>query len=367
MKKMKSLLLLSWLRPLLLLLALPTKGLRLGIKRTAILRRHVMHTTSSESGDDRSLVFRDATEEDFGAVLAVINEAARAAYKGSVIPEIDWQEPYMPEAELRCDIDEAGIRFTLGCAPGEGGGDEEEMVVAVMGVQPRSASPEKKQQQQQRQRQQQQRGLPDVTLVRHAYVRPAWQRRGVGTRVLRHLLEKREGEGEGDSTVRRPVLVGTWASNHEAIAFYGKQGFRLVDDTAEKDALLRTYWFAGGELGESNDADSEHRRKQIAASVVLADEAWFAAANASSTEEAVAVAPGGSGESSSSSPPLVMHTFELPRSTEPWTYEDAVKGAVCEGGRLRLVRWHISGPGDAEGTVAVEAVTYDADFRQRLN
>ena len=87
------------------------------------------------------------------------------------------------------------------------------------------------------------------------------------------------------------MLVGTWASNHEAIAFYGKQGFRLVDDTAEKDALLRTYWFAGANWGVQC-ADSEHRR-QIAASVVLADEAWFAAANASSTEEAVAVAQGG--------------------------------------------------------------------------
>ena len=130
MKKMKSLLLLSWLRPLLLPLALPTKGLRLGIKRTAILRRHVMHTTSSESGDDRSLVFRDATEEDFGAVLAVINEAARAAYKGSVIPEIDWQEPYMPDscsprhfaASAGCNVQSCDCPHCVHCAVHLAGG-----------------------------------------------------------------------------------------------------------------------------------------------------------------------------------------------------------------------------------------------------
>ena len=62
--------------------------------------------------------------------------------------------------------------------------------------------------------------------------------------------------------------------------------------------------------------------------------------------------------------PLAMHTFELPQSAKPWTYEDTVKEAVCEGGRIRLVRWHISGPGEGANTVAVEAVTYDPEYEQ---
>jgi hypothetical protein len=28
------------------------------------------------------------------------------------------------------------------------------------------------------------------------------------------------------------------------------------------------------------------------------------------------------------------------------------------------VRWHISGPGSEDGTLAVEAVTFDADYRK---
>jgi GNAT superfamily N-acetyltransferase len=71
----------------------------------------------------------------------------------------------------------------------------------------------------------------DVVLVRHAYVVPGSQRRGVGSALLDHLTR----------AATRPVLVGTWAAADWAIRFYRRHGFELVapERTA---ALLRTYW-----------------------------------------------------------------------------------------------------------------------------
>ena len=44
--------------------------------------------------------------------------------------------------------------------------------------------------------------VQDVTLIRHAYVRPEAQRQGLGSELLSFLLERTE----------RPVLLGTWAA-----------------------------------------------------------------------------------------------------------------------------------------------------------
>ena len=84
--------------------------------------------------------------------------------------------------------------------------------------------------------------LPDVTLIRHAYVDPGAQRQGAGSRLLTHLLEEIPG----------PVLVGTWAAAWWAIRFYEKHGFRLVTQV-EKDRLaphlLDHFPPPGGNLG----------------------------------------------------------------------------------------------------------------------
>jgi ribosomal protein S18 acetylase RimI-like enzyme len=58
------------------------------------------------------------------------------------------------------------------------------------------------------------------------------QRRGIGEKLLKHLL-----------TLARTseVLVGTWEAAHWAIRFYKKHGFKLVSKE-EKDRLLRKYW-----------------------------------------------------------------------------------------------------------------------------
>ncbi|MBM4285954.1 MAG: GNAT family N-acetyltransferase [Deltaproteobacteria bacterium] len=132
------------------------------------------------------------------AVLAVINEAAQA-YRG-VIPGDCWHEPYMSPAELAAEM-AAGVRFW-------GAFDGEELI-GVMGRQ----------------------DLPEVTLIRHAYVRTSWQRRGVGAALLRRLLADLSG----------PVLVGTWAAASWALRFYEQHGFTLLP-LDEKDRLLSTFW-----------------------------------------------------------------------------------------------------------------------------
>ena len=125
--------------------------------------------------------------------------AAADAYRG-VIPADCWHEPYMPREELDGEID-AGVEFWGYEAGGE--------LVGVMGIQ----------------------SVDDVDLIRHAYVAPGTQRRGIGSALLERL---RPPAG-------RPLLVGTWAAADWAIRFYERHGFELVtrDRTAE---LLRTYW-----------------------------------------------------------------------------------------------------------------------------
>jgi len=136
---------------------------------------------------------------DFNAVLKVINDAAQA-YKG-VIPDDRWKEPYMSAVELREEI-EAGVRF-FGWV--EGG-----HLLGVAGIQ----------------------SLEDSTLIRHAYVLPGCQRRGIGARLLEYLIGLAETS---------EVLVGTWADATWAIRFYEKHGFKLVP-SREKNRLLRIYW-----------------------------------------------------------------------------------------------------------------------------
>jgi GNAT superfamily N-acetyltransferase len=69
-----------------------------------------------------------------------------------------------------------------------------------------------------------------VTLIRHAYVLPQWQNKGIGAKLLKHLMGLVKTER---------LLVGTWAANKNAIRFYERHGFRLQPN---KDELLQTYW-----------------------------------------------------------------------------------------------------------------------------
>jgi len=126
----------------------------------------------------------------------IINEAAKA-YEG-VIPADRYHQPYMPEDELVQEMSQ--MTFFGWEVNGE--------LVGLMGFQP----------------------VKDVTLIRHAYVLPQWQKQGIGSKLLDYL--------KGLVTSSR-LLVGTWADASWAIDFYEKHGFSLMPD---KDELLKTYW-----------------------------------------------------------------------------------------------------------------------------
>jgi GNAT superfamily N-acetyltransferase len=147
-------------------------------------------------------VIRPCTEADLAAAWKIINAAA-TAYAG-VIPDDLYHVPYMSREELRREIDD-GVRF-WGCFEGE---DEPGTLAGVMGVQ----------------------DVDDVTLIRHAYVEPSRQGRGIGRELHTHLV----GQAQA------PLLVGTWAAATWAVRFYERHGFRLVTPV-EKDRLLRRYW-----------------------------------------------------------------------------------------------------------------------------
>jgi GNAT superfamily N-acetyltransferase len=71
----------------------------------------------------------------------------------------------------------------------------------------------------------------DVDLIRHAYILPSRQRRGIGGALLAHLRR----------SSKRRILVGTWQAADWAIGFYRRHGFALVAP-ARKTVLLKTYW-----------------------------------------------------------------------------------------------------------------------------
>jgi N-acetylglutamate synthase-like GNAT family acetyltransferase len=163
-----------------------------------------------------SMLVRKAAEADLAPMLAIINHAAQA-YRG-VIPADRWHEPYMPKDELLSEI-RAGVVFWVA--------EDEGRLAGVMGMQDKG----------------------EVALVRHAYIAPTVQRKGVGTKLLRHV------QGLTD----KPILIGTWAAAVWAIDFYRRNGFSVVSH-GEKERLLRTYWSIPA--------------RQVETSVVLADRRW---------------------------------------------------------------------------------------------
>jgi GNAT superfamily N-acetyltransferase len=144
-------------------------------------------------------MIRKLSHADFPKIIEVINDAA-VAYKGK-IPSDCWKEPYMSKKELNEEI-EAGLQFY--------GWMENVVLVAVMGIQ----------------------HMDDVTLIRHAYVTTNLQHKGLGEKLLKHLLNLAQTS---------IVYVGTWQAASWAIRFYQKNGFELLKNK-EKNKLLNTYW-----------------------------------------------------------------------------------------------------------------------------
>jgi len=161
-------------------------------------------------------MIRQCNDNDFEIIYSIINNAARV-YKG-VIPEDRWKEPYMSKNELQRQIN-AGVVFW--------GYEEEGELIGVMGIQ----------------------YVQDVSLIRHAYVLPQKQKRGIGRELLVDLCGRTD----------RPTLIGTWANAGWAIRFYEKNGFKIVSQQ-EKNRLLEKYWSIP--------------TRQVETSVVLADPKW---------------------------------------------------------------------------------------------
>jgi GNAT superfamily N-acetyltransferase len=157
-----------------------------GKKRPLYLDAGIMHNVRPCRDDERA------------TILAIVNAAAEA-YRG-VIPADRWHEPYMAQDEFDSEI-AAGVVFW--------GYEDDGMLVGVMGLQ----------------------SVHDVDLIRHAYVLPGGQRRGIGGALLGHLR----------LLSTRRLLVGTWAAADWAIRFYKRHNFELVSPT-RKTVLLKTYW-----------------------------------------------------------------------------------------------------------------------------
>ncbi len=162
-------------------------------------------------------MIRQCNDRDFEIIYSIINDAARV-YK-DVIPGDRWKEPYMSKDELQHQINE-GVVFW--------GYEEDGELIGVMGIQ----------------------HVQDVSLIRHAYVRPEKQNRGIGQELLFELYSQTD----------RPTLIGTWAGAVWAIQFYEKNGFKIVSQQ-EKKRLLEKYWSIPA--------------RQVETSVVLADRKWL--------------------------------------------------------------------------------------------
>ena len=141
-------------------------------------------------------MMRICRQEDLQDIYLIIKEAAKA-YSG-VIPEDCYHEPYMPLDELKQEM--RRIIFF--------GWQENDQLAGIMGLELSR----------------------DVTLIRHAYVLPQWQGKGIGGKLLRYIM--------GQAATPR-LLVGTWADASWAIEFYTRHGFKIMK---EKDRLLKTYW-----------------------------------------------------------------------------------------------------------------------------
>lgn len=141
-------------------------------------------------------MIRQCLLDDTDRIYFIINEAAKA-YEG-VIPSDCYHQPYMPMSELKGEME----RVTFF------GWEEDGVLVGVMGMEP----------------------VKDVTLIRHAYVLPMWQNKGIGTGLLNHIIAQ---------VTTTQLLVGTWADAIWAVDFYKKHGFTPQSD---KDELLKTYW-----------------------------------------------------------------------------------------------------------------------------
>ena len=138
---------------------------------------------------------RRCRSSELDRLFYIVNEAARA-YEGE-IPDDCYGNPYMPMSELEREF--SRIQFY--------GWEEDGQLIGLMGFE----------------------AIKDVTLIRHTYVLPQHQRRGIASRMMDFLKIK---------VKTKRLLVGTWKDVWWAIKFYEKHGFKLLPT----NNLLNVYW-----------------------------------------------------------------------------------------------------------------------------
>lgn len=148
-------------------------------------------TTSTVEG-----TIKECGAKDAGSIYAVINDAAKS-YQGFIQDDC-YHEPYMLMDELLDEMRQMTFFSYI----------VDRELVGLTGLQ----------------------RVKDATLVRHTYVLRLWQRKGIGSKLLRHGIEL---------AATKKILVGTWAKAYWAINFYQKHGFKLL---LNKDELLLRYW-----------------------------------------------------------------------------------------------------------------------------
>tara|TARA_B100001750_G_scaffold203267_1_gene178957 strand:- start:283 stop:771 length:489 start_codon:yes stop_codon:yes gene_type:complete len=144
-------------------------------------------------------MIKEYTKNDYSEILHVVNDAAER-YK-NVIPDNCWKDPYMPESEL-LEVFEEGVKMF--------GYVQDDKLISVMGFQE----------------------IMEVVLIRHAYTLTEYQGKGIGSTLLKYLLDRNK-----DSR----LLVGTWRDAKWAIRFYEKFGF-VLHEKKESNSLLEKYW-----------------------------------------------------------------------------------------------------------------------------
>ena len=144
------------------------------------------------------LRIRPFEPKDLAQASQVIADALRA-YDAFLPAEVRADQEH-PE-DLLADTG-SGLRFWVGLSDaGE--------IVGVMGLQP----------------------VGDIVLIRHGYIRTAWQRRGVGAALLTHL--------EAQAAEAHRIIIGTYRQNAAARAHLEKHGYRLCENS---DAILGRYY-----------------------------------------------------------------------------------------------------------------------------
>ncbi len=133
-------------------------------------------------------------------IYQVINEAAKA-YE-PVLPPHVYHEPQMPMDELQREIRRVSFLAY----------EENGNLLGVMGYE----------------------SIEDVTLIRHAYIRPGSQRRGIGSLLLRRIEDM-----IAKSNRANRIVIGTYIGASWAISFYEKHGYRKSSNPQE--ILLKYY------------------------------------------------------------------------------------------------------------------------------